>query len=148
MAKQLYPLLISALLAGFLGFSAWSAYRAATLGSDITDRDYYSKGLKYNSTLVEKRAATVLGWHLQTTLEGRQLQIQLLDKDGSLVAGAKGLLSFFQQTGRSAPILPLNEAQPGIYLVELPESLRGEVNIRINFERQGARLYRQLLLNI
>lgn len=55
MAKLSPALLIPLLLCSFLAFSSWAAYQAATRVSDVSDRDYYSKGLKYNSTLLEKR---------------------------------------------------------------------------------------------
>jgi nitrogen fixation protein FixH len=148
MPKNFYPLLIFTLLGSFLLFSGWSAYRAATRGSQVTDRDYYSKGLKYNSTMVEKRASSVQGWHLTTTLSGKQLQISLLDGKGVPVSGANGQLVFFLQTEAATTTLVLAEATPGNYLVLLPTSLRGEIAARVDFEHQGARLNRQLLLNI
>ncbi len=148
MPKHFYPLLIITLLGSFLLFSGWSAYRTSTQGSQVTDRDYYSKGLKYNSTLVEKRAASVLGWQLKTSLRDGQLEIKLLDGKGAPVAGAKGQLTFYLPTDRSTPSLLLHETAPGNYRVQLPASLKGEVNVRIVFESEGARINRQLLLNI
>lgn len=148
MPKHFYPILIITLLGSFLIFSGWSAYRAASRGSQITDRDYYSKGLRYNTTLVEKRAASVLGWTLKTTLAGKQLQIRLVDGNGSLVAGASGQLNYLQQADKSSPSLPLQETEPGSYLVQLPAGLKGEVSVRVRFDRKGARINRQLLLNI
>lgn len=148
MQKRFYPLMILGLLLIFLIFSSWAAYRAATRGSEIADRDYYSNGLKYNSTLIEKRAAKVLGWKLKTALLDKQLQIRLIDKRGQLVSGAKGLLSYVQQTDRSLPTLPLNETTPGTYTARIPENLHGEINFRVDFEHAGAHLYRQLLLSL
>lgn len=145
--KQFYPAFIVVLLGTFLGFSGWSAYRAATLGSQISDPDYYSKGLKYNTTLVEKRAASVLGWRIRSELSAGKLQVRLLDSQGLPVIGANGQLTvFFPENPISA--LALTESDPGTYSLLLPSNLRGEIPARLDFERQGARINRQLLLNI
>lgn len=148
MPKRFYPIFILTLLGSFLIFSSWSAYRAATHGSEVTDREYYSKGLKYNTTMIEQRAASVLGWKLSSKLNKQQLQISLTDADGSPVVGAQGKLVFFQQAQVSNNSLLLNESSPGTYLAELPSRLRGSIAVRVDFERQGARINRQLLLNI
>lgn len=148
MPKNFYPLFIISLLGAFLLFSSWAAYRASTRGSQVTDRDYYSKGLKYNSTQVEKRAASVLGWKVATTLNNRQLQIDLSDGNGTPVKGATGKLIFFQQAEVATNNLLLTQSQPGTYQTQLPNSLQGEVAVRVEFELQGSRLNRQLLLNL
>lgn len=148
MPKNIYPLLIAALLGAFLLFSGWAAYRAATEVSQVTDREYYSKGLKYNSTMVEKRAASVLGWKLTTTLDNNRLQIDLTDAKGAPVSGATGSLTLFQHRDESSNTLSMNEALPGTYHARLSDQLKGEIAVRVNFEHQGARLSRQLLLSI
>ena len=148
MPKNFYPLLICSLLGAFLLFSSWSAYRAATRGSHVTDRDYYSKGLRYNSTILEKRAASVLGWQLTAVLRDQLLLVSLVDGKGVPVAGASGQLVFFAQEQAASASLVLAESTPGTYQVQLPASLRGEIPVRIDFDHQGARLNRQLLLNI
>ena len=148
MPKHFYPFLIATLLGTFLLFSGWSAYRAATHGSYVTDRDYYSKGLKYTATMVEKRAASILGWQLTTTLNGKQLQIRLRNGKDLPVSGASGQLIFFQLDKKKTTTLTLVEALPGTYQLRLPATLAGELAVRIEFEYQGARLNRQLLLNI
>jgi len=148
MPKHFYPTFIALLLGSFLIFCGWSAYRAATHGSRIADRDYYTKGLKYNSTLVEKQAARALGWNLKTELHVRELRIRLTDRQGLPVSGASGKLFFFQEQDRSATPLPLTEVDPGTYLAQLPADLQGEIAVQIAFEHSGARINRKLLLNI
>src|SRR5210317_571260 len=90
--KNFYPSMIMLLIGGFLVFLLWSAFQAAGLGSKVTDADYYSKGLKYNTTQVEKRAAEVLGWNLETRLDGRTLEFHLIDHEGNEVDRATGTL--------------------------------------------------------
>jgi len=143
--KSIIPLLLAGLIGIFIVFLGWSARQASTGGTDITDRDYYSKGLKYNSTLVEKRAASVIGWKLSSRLVGRILTVNLSDKTGRPIDGAIGRLVV---SNKLATALPLSEKSPGAYILELPAHYSGEFPVRIDFERAGARISRQLLLNI
>ena len=145
---NIYRPLILLLLGSFLLFSAWSAFQAAGLGSKVTDADYYSKGLKYNTTLVEKRAATVLGWSLVTRLTGRTLEFQLTDREGGVVDGASGSLYLAIPGAAENITLPLQETAAGVYRVTLNDAIRGSIQARLEFELDGARLNRQLLLNI
>lgn len=146
--KNIYPSLILLLLGSFLVFSTWSAFRAAGLGSKVTDAAYYSKGLKYNTTQVEKRAAEVLGWNLETRLDGRVLEFYLTDHEGGEVSRAVGFL-YLAIPGAAENIhLPLEEAASGHYRVRLDDNINGTIQARLEMEREGARLNRQLLLNL
>lgn len=141
------PLLV--LLVGtFVIFLGWSAFRAVGLGSRVTDVDYYSKGLRYNATRVEKRAAEVLGWNLETRLVGRVLELRLVDGRGNRIERATGSL-FLAIPGAAENLrLPLQEFEPGRYRFDLGDRIRGVVQARLEVERDGARLSRQLLLNL
>lgn len=145
--KSRAPLIILAIILSFLVFLAWAANRASTSGTDITDPDYYSKGLKYNSTLLEKKAASVIGWQLQTRLERNQLIFHLTDGNGTPVRNARGNI-LFNRTGADKPGIPLVETAPGLYRGELPRNLAGQRRLRVEFEQDGARISRQLLLNL
>ena len=146
--KNLYPLFILLLIGGFLIFLLWSALQAAGLGSKVADSDYYSKGLKYNSTQVEKLAAEVLGWKLETRLQGRSLEFHLTDSQGVAVDRASGTL-YLAIPGAAENIhLALQEAASGYYRVSLDEGVKGAIQARLELERDGARLNRQLLLNL
>ncbi|MBW2689646.1 MAG: FixH family protein [Deltaproteobacteria bacterium] len=146
--KNFYPLLILLLLGSFIFFSVWSGMRAVNLGPQVTDPDYYSKGLKYSSTLVEKRAAMVLGWTVSTRLVGRTLQFSLSDKQGQPVRAAKGALFMYLPESESSIRFPLQEVDAGLYQLNLTTNMTGEMTARLEFERDGARLNRQLLLNL
>ena len=146
--KNFYPTMILLLIGGFLIFLFWSAFHAAGLGSKVTDADYYSKGLKYNTSVVEKRAAEVLGWNLETRLDGRTLEFRLTNNEGGKVDRAVGTL-FLAIPGLAENIrLPLQEVAAGYYLVNLGDNINGTIQARLELEREGARLNRQLLLNL
>lgn len=146
--NNIYPALILLLLGSFLCFSVWAAMRAAVAKPQVTDSDYYSKGLKYTSTLLEKQAAAVLGWTVSTELKGRSLLFHLNDKQGRPVSAAKGSLSLYLPTDSSSVSLPLHELDPGIYQLQLSSGMAGEMSARLEFEHDGALLSRQLLLNL
>ena len=146
--KNFYPILIVLLIGSFLCFSVWSAMRAADMGPQVTDADYYSKGLKYSSTMIEKRAAAVLGWKVSTQLIGRTLQFHLDDKQGRPVESATGVLVLYLSEEAANISFPLREIASGIYQLDLTAGMTGEMNARLEFEHEGARLNRQLLLNL
>ena len=146
--KNIYPLFILLLIGGFLVFLVWSGFRAAGLGSRVTDADYYSKGLKYNTTQVEKRAAEVLGWSLETRLQGRAIEFRLADREGRGIMHATGSLYLAVPGAAENVHLPLQESASGIYQVRLDDSITGTIQARLELERDGARLNRQLLLNL
>lgn len=95
--KTVAPLIILALILAFICFLIWSALQAKNFGPRITDPDYYSKGLRYNTTLVEKRAASVLGWTISSSIRNGQLRVRLLDKQLRPVAKANGQLFLYQK---------------------------------------------------
>lgn len=146
MQKNISAMLIPVLICSFLVFSSWAAYQAATRVSEVSDRDYYSKGLKYNNTLLEKRAAYVMGWQLHSAFQQGILTQLLTDSNGEPVTGAVGTL-FFQQHQDSILVVPMTETTPGTYSAQLPQ-ISGEHLIRAEFEREGARISRRILLTI
>ena len=146
--QNIYPAMIMLLIGGFLIFLLWSAFQAVGLGSKVTDADYYSKGLKYNTTQVEKRAAEVLGWNLETRLDGRTLEFLLIDHEGNEVDRATGTLYLAIPGTAENILLPLQEINSGHYRVNLGVNFNGTIQARLELERDGARLNRQLLLNL
>lgn len=146
--KNPYPLLIVVLLGAFVLFLAWSARQAATHGSRVSDPEYYSKGLKYNHTRVEERAAASRGWQLETRIVGHKLEFSLHAASGKPLSRANGELTLFLPEQKKVLHLPAVENAPGRYQLELPAEAKGSLQAHVEFELQGARIYRQLLVNI
>ena len=145
-ATNRWILLLLLIFAGFAVLSAWSFFRAARGASPVTDRSYYSHGLRFNQTLLEQKAAGTLGWQVEATLHGRQLQLLLTDQSRQPVSAARTSATVTGGTQGEPLHLPFTEQAAGSYAVVLPDSLRGEVSALISFERDGARLDRQLLI--
>ncbi len=146
--KNIYPAMIVLLLGSFLLFSIWSAFQASNLGSEVTDTDYYSKGLRYNTTMIEKKAAAVLGWNLSVNLNERTLQFSLSDHDGVAVERAIGSIYLAIPNAAENVNLPLQEVAAGLYTVKLQDEMTGTIQARLDLVREGVRLNRQLLLNL
>jgi len=145
--KSPYIYLILLLILAFLIFSIWSARQAAIRGSQVSDHNYYSKGLKYNNTRVEERAAASRGWQLETVIKGKTLQFRLGNDSGAAIRQATGELTLYLSAEHQVLQLPTTETESGLYLVKLPEGITGNLQARIEFEQQGARVSRQLLVN-
>ncbi len=143
-----WPCLIITLGSLFLVFSFWSAYQAATRSSAVTDRNYYSHGLKYNRSLVEQKAAEGMGWSLNAVIAGQRLEIRLSDRDGKPVAGCRGETQLLNVSRLNSLRLNLEEAEPGLYVARLGENLLGEISARLELSRDGARISRRLQLNL
>lgn len=141
-----WPLAIILIVAGFLAFSAWSFRRAADEASAVTDRDYYSHGLRYNQTLLERQAAASLGWTSRATLEGRLLRVELRDRAARPVTAARASVTVHDGAGGTPLHLPLAETAVGFYAARLPDNLRGELPALLDFDQNGARLSQRLLL--
>ena len=105
--KSSIPALLALLIMVFILFLAWSAKQASIGGTDVTDSDYYSKGLKYNSPLVEKRAAKVIGWAIKARFEPGFLIVDLTDKQNTPVPGAAGIIIFPEPGSNRACLLRL-----------------------------------------
>jgi len=146
--RTVAPLLIVLTIFCFVLFLTWAGRQAATRGSAIADPAYYSKGLRYNTTQVEKRAASVLGWRLQVQRVGDSLLLQLVDSRQQPVGGGEALLEVYRKSADAPLTFALAETQPGRYRFKLPADLQGEYRARFDFHKDGARLNRQLLLNL
>lgn len=146
--RNRWPQLIVILLAGFLSLTAWSFHRAAREASAVTDSDYYGHGLRFDQTQLERKKAASLGWDAQATLSGRQLRVTLRDRRQRPVTNAAAELTLAAVSGRPAVRLPLKEDAEGIYSAPLPPALRGEQSAQVDFELDGARLSKRLLLSL
>ena len=144
--KNIYPPMILLLIGGFLLFSAWSAFQAAEFGSTVTDADYYSKGLKYNQTRIEAKAAEAMGWRVSSSLEKHKLTVTLNTDDHQPVSGCLGEVVIFNSEKRFS--LPLQESSLGDYTAEIPADLTGSLTGDLLLQRDGARINRRLLINL
>jgi len=142
------PWLLLLIGGGFLLLMAWSLITAGQRGSAVTDRDYYSHGLRYNQTELERQAGAALGWTTTIDLQDGQLTIHLQDQARQAVTDAVASLSLSDPDRRAELQLALHETSPGTYRAELPAGLHGELPARIAFERNGARLNKRLLLSL
>jgi nitrogen fixation protein FixH len=146
--KKYIPWLLPVIGGIFLILTTWSIYMAGQGTSAVTDRDYYSHGLRFNETLLERKAAESLGWLVTTELRGHTLHFHLRDKNGTPVLEARGNLEIFFPGASTSVRLPLVNIGSGRYQINLPDKVSGEMSAHLEFERDGARISKQLLLNL
>lgn len=147
-ARNPWPLLIIVLVAGFLALSTWSFHRANRETSAVTDSDYYSHGLRFDQTQLERTKATGLGWDTNVGLDGRWLRVTLRDSRSQPITAAHAVLTLTTAPGGEPLRLPLAEQAEGVYVSQLPSALHGEQAVRIDFERDDARLSQQLIISL
>ncbi len=146
--RSWHPLL-TVVIALFLALTGWSIFQARRQVSPVTDRHYYSHGLKYNQTALEHQASRTLGWKVALQVQGRVLELHLTDESGQPVSGGSGqlLLNSPSADVRRAG-LPLLEGAAGFYRATLPDRVQGQVQGQVTLTSGGASIYRSLLLNL
>ena len=145
-----WPAFLITLGLAFAAFSWWSLERAASGVSPVSDPNYYSHGLKYNSTNIEIQAAQALRWTLSSTLVGRVLAVHIEDANKLGISGATGTL-IIQADGsmtRPLPPLPLTDNGQGSYRVTIPASLPRTLSANLTLSKDQAPVQRRLLLNL
>ena len=140
------PWLLLTIGCGFLILTGISIYLASQRSSGVTDPEYYSHGLRYNQTLLERKAAASLGWDTDIRLIAHTLHIDLKESSGQPVLGARGELTLLD--GSSPMNIVLQQTALGTYQAKLPDSLHGEITADLSFNREGAKLGKRLLLSI
>lgn len=142
-----WPYLLLILGLFFLAVTGWSVYRSVIGVSAVTDRHYYSHGLRYNDTLIEQRAAESLGWQVTVNLQNGSFSTQWRDKDGQPIERGEARL-VLSARDRSDIVLQMQGGESGHYDTTLPHELRGEVQAQLTLNHDGATLRRPLLLNL
>jgi len=142
-----WPYLLLTLGLFFFAVTGWSVYRSVIGVSAVTDRHYYSHGLRYNDTLIEQRAAESLGWQVTVNLQNGSFTTEWRDKDGQPIEGGEAKL-VLSAKNRSHITLQMQGGASGRYDTSLPPELRGEVQAQLTLNHDGAILRRPLLLNL
>ena len=146
-----WPLLIVTIGLAFITVTAWSLIQAHEKASPITDPAYYSHGLRYNQTTLEKRAAESSGWEMGTELAGRRLKITLENGEHRAVSGCRGELVLYDTAANGSSqrlALPVREEGKGVYNLDLPPELQGSLTGDLSLQRDGARFNHRLLINL
>lgn len=142
-----WPYLLLGIGLFFFGVTGWSVYRSLIGVSAVTDRHYYSHGLRYNDSLVEQRAAESLDWQVTVELQNGRLTARWHDKNKQPVAGGDASLVLSVRNHADITV-PMQGDESGRYGATLPTSLRGEVQALLTLNLGSATLRRPLLLNL
>lgn len=143
-----WPALIIALVLAFAAFSWWSFILAASGVSAVTDPDYYSHGLKYNGTALERKAGEALGWRVSQQVAGRVLTMRVEDAQQQGIPGCQGVITFAGDGAGPQPLPPLavTEIGAGRYRAEIPAALPQTLAATLTISKGQALIQRRLIL--
>jgi nitrogen fixation protein FixH len=143
----IYLLILLAIL--FAGGMGWSFYQAGTRVSSVVDPSYYEHGLHYNRTQLEQQAALESGWHYFTTVAHNYFEVRLLRHGNLPVSGCNGKLLIRLPGQQDLPAsYEMEETGSGIYGVELPSGLEGEIQAEMILGKDNNMIKRNLLLTL
>jgi nitrogen fixation protein FixH len=124
----LFPVLILAPLVGGL---LYLVHRASSDPSFAVEDRYYAKAVSWDAKLAERRANDALGWQVRSGVSAapratRDVSLQIVDREGHPVAGARVELEAFS-VARSSSVVHavLSETAPGSYLGALAANRAG-----------------------
>lgn len=143
-----WPAFIIALVLAFAAFSWWSFLRASSGVSAVTDPEYYSHGLRYNGTALEREAGEALGWRIHQRVAGRVLTMRVEDAHQQGVPGCRGVITFPDERSAARPLPPLevSELGAGRYRAEIPATLPQTLAATLTITKGQATLQRRLIL--
>lgn len=130
-----WQLAILLLLGVFLLGMGTTMFISVKRGSQVTDADYYQNGLNYDRTESGARNPG-LNWTMSATLAGSDLQVRVLDENGTPVPGGRLLFQTVQAGEKEA--LPLAESAPGVFIAPWPTSGQTELRGVLLFTRGEA----------
>jgi FixH protein len=139
------------LLAGLLGTQLTVLHSVLDDPSFALEPDYYRKAVAWDAQRELERVSQALGWHAAISAgpapraRGLGLQLQLRDAQGDPLTGAAVHVTAFANA-RAARVFeaPLLETAPGTYAAEIPSSVPGLWEFRIEAAR-GADRYAEVL---
>ncbi len=143
-----WPAFIIALVLAFAAFSWWSFIQAASGVSAVTDPDYYSHGLKYNGTALEREAGAALGWRVSQQVAGRVLTMRVEDAHQQGIPGCQGVITFAGEGTGAQPLPPLEvtEIGGGLYRAEIQAALPQTLAATLTINKGQAMIQRRLIL--
>ncbi len=139
-----FPLLI---VGGFLGLSvaanAVLVVRATDDPSFAVEKDYYRKAKHWDQQQARRAAAARLGWRVEVAwaqgAQGPRLRIELRDRDGEPIEGARVALEAFHAARASQVFRGRARAQgEGVYVFSPGSSRPGLWVVRLKVDRGEA----------
>ncbi len=140
--------LIMLLAVLFIGVTGWSFYMAKRGVSPVVDSAYYNLGLRYDKTQMEFQAARDFGWEATTEIKENRFEVRLFSEDNTPIANCKGTLLVHLQQGQPTHLTSLvfEEKKRGVYSIELPYALEGEILVQMTLGKNKMTIQRSLLL--
>ena len=145
-----WPAFLVCLFLAFAAITCWSLERAVSEVSPVVDPNYYSHGLRYNSSALELQTARALGWRIDPELDKGVLTIRVQDEHKVGIAGCRGHLTLLTKTPERETVNPLTmiDRGNGRYTVEIPPDLPTPVAASLTLTKDQATVQRQMFLSL
>lgn len=142
-SRSLIPWIFVGGMAFVVAVNAGMVTMALKTYPGLAHESAFERGLAYNRVLAEVDRQERLGWTLRTTFapttaqEG-SLRVQLNDRDGQAISGARLLVTLVRPVGGEASIqIELNEEAIGTYTAPLRLPTSGQWDARVRVARSG-----------
>jgi nitrogen fixation protein FixH len=133
--RHVLAMIIGAFLVVIVVNAVFVTYALKTW-SGLSVEQPYDRGIKYNQVLEVDRAELALGWKVTGRYDGRRIVVELHDRDGKAVNGAKVVASLERPTSEGYDKdLPLSAEGDGRYGTDARVSLPGQWDLRVVAER-------------
>jgi len=144
-SKSLIPWIFVGGMAFVVAVNAGMVTMALKTYPGLAHESAFERGLAYNRVLAEVDRQERLGWTLRTAFtpaaphEG-SLQVQLSDRNGQALSGAKLIVTLVRPVGGEAPVqIDLKEEAIGTYAAALRLPTSGQWDARVSVMRSGER---------
>jgi nitrogen fixation protein FixH len=129
--RHVLAMLVGAFLIVIAVNAVFVTYALKTWSGLSVDQPY-DRGIKYNQVLEVDRAELALGWKVAGRFDGRHVTVDLSDRDGKAVNGAKVVASLERPTSEGYDQdLPLAAEGDGRYGTDARVSLPGQWDLRV-----------------
>ncbi len=144
-ASKLWPAALVAVLAITVAANGFILYAANDdPNGSAVERDYYRKGVEWDSTMADEARGRSLGWKLQADCpgwlagKGAEVRVRVSDGKGSALGGAAVRVEAIHNLEAATPVTAaLAEGPAGDYRGILPLDRGGRWELRLDVRRGG-----------
>ncbi|HVP37802.1 MAG TPA: FixH family protein [Candidatus Saccharimonadales bacterium] len=140
--EKLWPAAIVAVLLLVLAANVYVYHLATGKGAAVVEKDYYRRGVDWDSTVAHERASAALAWQLYWEVSpvdadgGADLRVRLGDRSGRPLAGARVHVAAVNNLeAGAAREADLAAGLPGEYSARLPLGRTGLWEFRFDATR-------------
>ena len=141
----LWPIAIVGVLALTVGANVAVFIAARDPHAAALEPDYYNKAVAWDSTLAQEHRSEQLGWRVDADLldasrDGATLRVQVLDRDGAPLTGARVRVEAIHNLQADVRVKAVfGDSGQGEYVMKLPLPRAGMWELRLDITRGADR---------